>query len=118
MEHYEVIIVGGGPAGLECARELSNSSLRVLLLEKREGFGDKLCAGGLTLKDMEILPLPDHVIEQKILHTSIHSRRRSSGAVTKEPFIFTVDRKVLGSYQRSLLEGTGVEAHWYAGTWD
>jgi geranylgeranyl reductase len=109
MEHYEVIIVGGGPAGLECARELSNSSLRVLLLEKREGFGDKLCAGGLTLKDMEILPLPDHVIEQKILHTSIHSRRRSSGAVTKEPFIFTVDRKVLGSYQRSLLEGTGVE---------
>ena len=109
MESFDVIIVGGGPAGLECARELSRSSLRVLLLEKQEGFGGKLCAGGLTLKDMEILPLPDHVIEQKILYTSIHSRRRKAAAVTEEPFIFTVNRRVLGSYQRSLLEGTGVE---------
>jgi geranylgeranyl reductase len=109
MEQFDVIIVGGGPAGLECARELSGSDKRVLLLEKQDGFGDKLCAGGLTLKDMQILPLPDQVIEQKILHTSIHSRRRSSGTVTKEPFIFTVNRKVLGDYQRSLLEGTGVE---------
>ena len=104
-----MIIVGGGPAGLACARELSASSLRVLLLEKQEGFGDKLCAGGLTLKDMEILPLPDHVIEQKILHTSLHSRRRIARTVTAEPFIFTVNRKVLGAYQRSLLEGSGVE---------
>jgi geranylgeranyl reductase len=109
MEQFDVIIVGGGPAGLECARELSASSLRVLLLEKQEGFGDKLCAGGLTLKDMEILPLPDHVIEQKILRTSIHSRRRSAGTLTKDPFIFTVNRRVLGTYQRGLLEETGVE---------
>lgn len=109
MGQYDVIIVGGGPAGLECARELSCSDKRVLLLEKREGFGDKLCAGGLTLKDLQVMPLPDHVIEQKVLHTSIHSRRRSAGTVTKDPVIFTVNRKVLGEYQRSLLEGTSVE---------
>ncbi len=109
MVVFDVIIVGGGPAGLECARELSRSSLRVLLLEKEEGFGDKLCAGGLTTKDMEVLPLPDHIIEQKILRTSIHSRRRDAGTVTKVPAIFTVDRRVLGAYQRSLLEGTEVE---------
>ncbi len=109
MEQYDVIIVGGGPAGLECARELSKSSLRVLLLEKREGFGDKLCAGGLTSKDMELLPIPDHIIEQKILRTSIHSRRRDAGTVTPEAKLFTVNRQVLGSYQRSLLDGTNVE---------
>lgn len=109
MDEFDVIIVGGGPAGLQCARELSDSSLRVLLLEKQEGFGDKLCAGGLTLKDMEFLPLPDHVIERKILRTFIHSRRRSAGTVTEEPVLFTVNRKALGAYQRSLLDGTGVE---------
>jgi geranylgeranyl reductase len=109
MVVFDVIIVGGGPAGLECARELSKSSLRVLLLEKEEGFGDKLCAGGLTTKDMEVLPLPDHIIEQKILRTSIHSRRRDAGTVTKVPALFTVDRRVLGAYQRSLLDGTAVE---------
>lgn len=109
MEAFDVIIIGGGPAGLECARELSASSLSALLLEKQDGFGDKLCAGGLTLKDMEVLPLPDHLIEQKILQTSIHSRRRSAGTVTVDPALFTVDRKQLGTYQRSLLEGTKVE---------
>ena len=109
MEAFDVIIIGGGPAGLECARELSASSLSVLLLEKQDGFGDKLCAGGLTLKDMEVLPLPDHLFDQKILQTSIHSRRRSAGTVTVDPALFTVDRKQLGAYQRSLLDGTKVE---------
>jgi len=108
MEPFDVIIVGGGPAGLQCAMELSRSSLSVLLLEKEEGFGDKLCAGGLTTKAMEVLPLPDHIIEQKISRTSIHSRRRDAGTVTPVPSLFTVDRRVLGAYQRSLLEETTV----------
>ena len=109
MEHYDVVIIGGGPAGLNCARELSRSSLSVLLLEKNEEFGDKLCAGGLTLKDMSVLPLPDHVIEQKITRATVHSRKRSAEAVTDIPYLFTVNRKVLGAYQRSLLEDTPVE---------
>ena len=109
MEQFDVIIVGGGPAGLHCARELSKSPLRVLLLEKREGFGDKLCAGGLTAKAMEVLPLPDHIIEQKILRTAIHSRRRDAGTVTPEAKLFSVNRQVLGAYQRSLLDETEVE---------
>jgi geranylgeranyl reductase family protein len=108
MENFDVIIVGGGPAGLQCARELARSKLRVLLLEKGETFGDKLCAGGLTLKDMEVLPLPDHVIQQKISIAAIHSRRRTADTVTPVPYIFTVSRQELGAYQRSLLEETQV----------
>jgi geranylgeranyl reductase family protein len=109
MELFDVVIIGGGPAGLHCAAVLSESSLRVLLLEKEEEFGDKLCAGGLTLKDMAVLPLPDHVIEQKITHASIHTKRRHAETVTPVPYIFTVNRKSLGSYQRSLLDETGVK---------
>jgi flavin-dependent dehydrogenase len=109
MELFDVIIVGGGPAGLQCARVLASSALRVLLLEKEGRFGDKLCAGGLTLKGMEVLPLPDHVIEHKIFKAVIHSRHRTASTVTPVPYLFTVDRKDLGDYQRSLLEGTSVE---------
>jgi geranylgeranyl reductase len=109
MEKYDVIIVGGGPAGLQCARELSGSSLRVLLLEKNNSFGEKLCAGGLTRKGMDLLSLPDDVMEHKILRTSIHSRKRDAGSQTRVPALCTVDRKQLGSYQRSLLDGGGVE---------
>jgi flavin-dependent dehydrogenase len=109
METYDVIIVGGGPAGLECARILSRSELSVLLLEKRERFGEKLCAGGLTLKDLQVIPLPDHVFEHRISHARLHSRRRSADTLLGEPFLFTVNRLELGAYQRELLEGTGVE---------
>jgi len=108
VEKFDVIIVGGGPAGLQCAKVLAGSDLRVLLLEKQDGFGDKLCAGGLTLKDMDVLPLPDHVIERKISRAAIHSRRRRADTVVSVPYLFTVDRKELGAYQRSLLDGTPV----------
>lgn len=109
MEVYDVVIVGGGPAGLRCAEVLSQSGKRVLLLEKTGGFGDKLCAGGLTLKDTDVMDLPDRIIEHKICRTSLHSRRFSTDAEAPKHFLFTVDRRELGAYQRSLLEDTGVE---------
>jgi geranylgeranyl reductase family protein len=109
MENFDVVIIGGGPAGLQCAKILSESPLSVLLLEKEEGFGDKLCAGGLTLKYREVLCLPDTIIEHSISHAVIHSRRRRADTLVREPFLFTVNRKELGTWQRSLLEGTGVE---------
>lgn len=109
METFDVIIVGGGPAGLECARELSRSQLRVLLLEKNAVFGDKLCAGGITLKDLKVLPLPDELIQQNIHRAALNSRRRTAETLTLQPYVFTIDRLELGAYQRSLLDNTGVE---------
>ena len=109
MDIYDVVIVGGGPAGLRCAELLSQTEKSVLLLEKTGGFGDKLCGGGLTLKDMEVMQLPDEIIEHKICKTAIHSRKFSTNSVVPKPFLFTVDRKALGAYQRSLLDNTSVE---------
>ena len=108
MEKFDVIVVGGGSAGLQCARVLSQSDLRILLLEKDDQFGDKLCAGGLTLKGMRILELPDHVIEYKITRAAISSRRWRADTVVSTPYLFTVNRKELGAYQRQLLDGTSV----------
>ncbi len=47
-ERYDVIIIGAGPAGLKCAEQLINSNRSVLLIEKNEIIGPKICAGGLT----------------------------------------------------------------------
>lgn len=45
---FDVVIIGAGPAGIACAQALAGSSLRVLMLEKGETIGPKVCAGGLT----------------------------------------------------------------------
>jgi flavin-dependent dehydrogenase len=47
-KRYDVIIIGAGPAGLKCAEQLMDSDRSVLLIEKNEIIGPKICAGGLT----------------------------------------------------------------------
>lgn len=105
---FDVIIVGAGPAGLRCAEILGQSELSVLLLEKNAVMGQKVCAGGITRKDLAILDLPDDVIEHKISKTSVHSRKNSSSANAPEPFVYTLNREVLGEWQRKQLEKTKV----------
>lgn len=109
MEQYDVIIIGGGPAGLQCALELSRSGLRILLLEKEPDFGDKLCAGGITSKDLRLLSLPPYILQQSINHVTLHSRKRSAHTHTVTPVVHTVNRLDLGRWQRTLLNETDVE---------
>lgn len=109
VKQYDVIIIGGGPAGLQCALELSRSDLRILLLEKAMDFGDKLCAGGLTAKGLQLLSLPQHLLQQSLKHVILHSRKRSVHTRTSNPFLYTVNRMELGTWQRSLIKGSDVE---------
>ena len=109
MKHYDVIIVGAGPAGLKCAEVLGKSDLTVLLVEKNAGFGDKVCAGGLTRKALEIIDLPDELFEHKICQTAIYSKRGTSKTNSKKPFVFTVNRKELGNWQYEQIANSSVE---------
>ena len=109
MDKFDVIIVGAGPAGLICAEKLANTELKVLLIEKDDVFGDKVCAGGLTRKYLSIYDIPEEMIEQKVTKTAVHSPHRHSQAETPDPIVITVDRKKLGRFQRARLEGTRVK---------
>lgn len=110
MEKFDVVIVGGGPAGLICAERLSKTDLSVILLEKDNIFGDKVCAGGLTRKDLMVIDPPKDIFAHIVHDTALHSPSRHSHAHTPvDPIVVTVDRKDLGRWQRSLLDGTSVQ---------
>jgi len=109
MKVYDVIIVGAGPAGLRCAEILSKSALSVIILEKGEIVGDKVCAGGVTRKDMAVIAIPDNIIEHKVTKTAVFSEKRNSMTNAPEPFVFTLKRKDLGGWQREQLENSTVE---------
>jgi len=51
IETCDVLVIGGGPAGSTCARQLREAGLDVLLMDKRELPRDKFCAGRITPLD-------------------------------------------------------------------
>ena len=57
MEHYDVIIVGGGPAGSTLAWALEKSDRKVLIIDKQDFPRDKTCAGWVTPAVMESLDI-------------------------------------------------------------
>ncbi|MGA2714894.1 MAG: NAD(P)/FAD-dependent oxidoreductase [Bryobacteraceae bacterium] len=48
MDSFDVLIVGGGPAGSSCAWALRNSGLDVAILDKQVFPRDKVCGGWIT----------------------------------------------------------------------
>jgi len=57
MKHHQVIIVGGGPAGAACARQLVRGGADVLVLDKQPFPRPKLCAGWVTPQLLAALDL-------------------------------------------------------------
>jgi menaquinone-9 beta-reductase len=52
---YDVVIVGGGPAGLACALSFKDRPWRILLVEKRDWPIDKTCGEGIMPSGLRIL---------------------------------------------------------------
>lgn len=71
---YDVIILGGGPAGCEALYRLAGSGLSTLLIEKRNKGESKACGGAIPYREIEIFGMPpseayDFPINNVILKT-------------------------------------------------
>ncbi|RZA01479.1 MAG: FAD-binding protein [Sphingobacteriaceae bacterium] len=53
--HYDVIIVGAGPAGTSCAMALKGSGLNILLLDKESFPRDKICGDAIAGRSIKTL---------------------------------------------------------------
>jgi geranylgeranyl reductase family protein len=61
--HYDVVIVGAGPAGSTAARFLSKQGAKVLLIDRNNFPREKPCAGVLLLRTLKRFPyIPKEII--------------------------------------------------------
>ncbi len=78
MKKFDVIVVGGGPAGSTCARYLHKAGATVLVLDKERFPRLKLCAGWVTPGAMEDFELTPEAYPHRINtfnHLQIHAKK-------------------------------------------
>lgn len=108
--HADVVVVGGGPGGLSCARDLAAAGARVLLVERKKAFGQKVCAGGITCNGL--LPLlPPELIEGAFPEQHVFSPRQRIRIHAPEPIIATISRRRLGRWMAQQAQAAGAMLH-------
>lgn len=105
---FDVIIVGGGPAGLRCAELLAAGKVKVLVIEQKSVVGSKVCAGGITWRGL-VQRLPEMLIEKKFCQQHITTPLQCAELSASTPIIATVNRVKLGHYMLQAARETGVE---------
>ncbi len=66
---YDILVIGGGPAGLMAARKTSQKGVKTLLVEKEKQFGLKVCgeaASTATLTQAELFPSESFICSREI----------------------------------------------------
>jgi len=91
MDHYDVIIIGAGIAGLECAKNIGNSNLNVLVIERNKQIGRKVCAEGIIPSDSNYIP--KHFINFDFQGITIHFKNKAITSSKDRGIISTIDRK-------------------------
>ena len=86
---YDVIVVGGGPAGSSCATFLGRKGIKTLLVDKASFPRDKTCGDGITGKSAGILE--ELGIEHEIAK---NPHEKINGLITSSPSGASIDLNV------------------------
>ncbi|MFO7660939.1 MAG: NAD(P)/FAD-dependent oxidoreductase [Candidatus Cloacimonadaceae bacterium] len=88
---FDIIIAGGGPAGLAAAKASANKGLRVLVLEKSLEIGYPIhTSGGSWIPELKALGIPDQYIHP-IHRLEFISKSASASFHYAEPEICIID---------------------------
>lgn len=96
-EYSEIIIIGAGPAGLTCARILAQAGRQVVVIERKNQPGPKVCAGGITWNGF-LRHVPPQILQRTFPEQHIITPWQHVCVREEQPIIATVDRSELGSW--------------------
>ncbi|MCP9450509.1 MAG: geranylgeranyl reductase family protein [Nitrospira sp.] len=100
---YDVIVVGGGPAGACAAWKLAQAGMTVAVLEKASLPRYKVCGGGLVGRTMRSLPIDvHHVVEQECYRARLDFVSSGLSFVTQRT-IPVVSMVMRSEFDRALL---------------
>jgi len=119
MQRFDVLIIGGGPAGSTCARALRRGGMQVALLDQATFPRDKVCAGWITPAVPQTLDLDlaeyarEHVLQPiRGFRIGLINRERSVADIHYyETISYGIQRREFDHY---LLQRSG--AHLFTGT--
>ncbi|MBI5880108.1 MAG: NAD(P)/FAD-dependent oxidoreductase [Chloroflexi bacterium] len=115
---YDVLVVGGGPAGALAARTAAQGGLRVLLVDKKSELGTPVqCSGALSagaLDDCDVPADPEFIAEPVFgfltySNSGEPSRLDYRAFGRREPLGYVVDRKRFDRYLTRLAAAAGAE---------
>lgn len=99
---YDVIVVGGGPAGVACAYTVAKLGKKAIILDKKkhEEIGNKTCGDALDMESPQILhdalglemPKGDEISD----HVNKMTVKTDSTTITLRAPGYTVDRHIYG----------------------
>src|SRR5262245_14320370 len=100
MERCDVLVVGGGLAGLACARDLAAAGVDTLPIDQKRGLGERVHTTGIFVRrTLEDFALPDDCLGPAIRDLVLYSPARRALALRSRHDEFRVGH-MAALYQR------------------
>ena len=107
-ETFDVIVVGGGPAGATAANDLARRGRKVMLLDKAGRI--KPCGGAIPPRLMRDFDIPDHLLKARVSSARMISpAAKEVDMPIKGGFVGMVDREDYDEWLRARAAASGAE---------